>query len=120
MLRDLNTLSQLMSVDPCLSLGGVLDAEVCQCRDGTWKCHILLYAGTTQSPAHLDRWELRSRDGLLLAYHDIPHGNESEAIQDSLDGIEIPDNVDQVMLRAHNRQQGYVGMPMALPLHRLN
>lgn len=117
--RSLTDLGLVLAMSPSLSHGEVLDAEVRQSRDGTWSCDVVLYSDPYETSSNLDRWEIHSKDGTLIASHALVQAETLEEVSDTLEGIEIPDTVEQVTLRAHDKVKGYVGNPIALKLRRL-
>ena len=66
---------------------------------------------------YADKWDVLSEDGTVLGtrvlYH--PHVNEQPFTR-SLSGVEIPDSVKRVTIRAHDSEHGYGGKTMTVDL----
>lgn len=59
---------------------------------------------------HANRWEVRTPDGKRLAVRELahPHDNEQPFTR-SLTDVQIPDDVDEVVVRARDSRHGYGG-----------
>ena len=66
---------------------------------------------------YVDRWEVLTLDGNLLAtrtlYH--PHVDE-QPFQRELAGVAIPDNITTVVVRAHDSVHGFSGVTQTVTL----
>lgn len=66
---------------------------------------------------YADRWEVLAPDGTLLGtrtlYH--PHVNEQPFTRE-LSGVSIPDDITEVMIRAHDSVHGFSGVTQTIAL----
>lgn len=66
---------------------------------------------------YADRWEVLSPDGEVLATRILAHPHEDEQpFTRSLSGVQIPDGIDQVILRAHDSVHQYGGETIMVQL----
>lgn len=66
---------------------------------------------------YADRWEVRTIDGKRLAVRELahPHDNEQPFTR-ALTGVEIPDDVDEVVIRARDSRHRYGGEEVTVKL----
>jgi hypothetical protein len=66
---------------------------------------------------YANRWEVVSPDGEVLATRVLMHPHEQEQpFTRSLSGIEIPKQLNEVIVRAHDSVHGYGGRELKIPL----
>ena len=107
----------------CLSAGAfageadVVEVVVAANDRGGYNFTVTVAHGDTGWDHYADRWEVLDGNGNILGtrtlYH--PHVNEQPFTR-SLSGIEIPDRVRVVTVRAHDRVHGYGGKVVSVDL----
>jgi hypothetical protein len=95
----------------------VVEVVVAANDRGGYNFTVTVAHGDTGWDHYADRWEVLDGDGNILGtrtlYH--PHVNEQPFTR-SLSGIEIPDRVRVVTVRAHDRVHGYGGKVVSVDL----
>lgn len=73
----------------------------------------------TGEEKYADRWEVRTIDGEVLGERILthPHVNEQPFTR-SLNGLEIPDEIDDVVLVAHDSVLGFCGAELTVAVER--
>ena len=67
---------------------------------------------------YANRWEVLTADGDLLATRELAHPHENEQpFTRSLRGVQIPDGVDRVLIRANDSVHGYGGKTTTVTLN---
>lgn len=87
-------------------------------RNGaTFTFHVTVAHGDTGWDHYADRWEVVGPDGTVLATRVLahPHVNEQPFTR-SQSGIEIPQGIRSVTVRAHDSVDGYGGNEMIVEL----
>lgn len=68
---------------------------------------------------YADKWEVLDPGGELVAVRKLAHPHESEQpFTRSLAGVQIPDGVDEVTIRAHDSKHGYGGRELVVRIPR--
>ncbi len=68
---------------------------------------------------YADKWDVVAPGGAVLGTRVLLHPHESEQpFTRSLGGVEIPENVAEVTLRAHDSVHGYGGKEVTVKLPR--
>lgn len=66
---------------------------------------------------YADKWDVVGPDGTVLGTRVLLHPHETEQpFTRSLSGVELPDGLDQVVIRAHDSVNGYSGNEFVLEL----
>ena len=86
----------------------IVDAKANATSAGNYRFDVTLRHADSGWEHYADGWEVIAPDGRRLGrrtlYH--PHVDEQPFTR-SLSGIEIPDGVDHVLIRAHDKKHGY-------------
>ena len=87
------------------------DAEVVDARatqsGGTWRFDVAVRHPDTGWDHYADKWEVMAPDGTVLGTRVLLHPHETEQpFTRSLSGVEIPDDVEEVLIRAHDNVDG--------------
>lgn len=97
----------------------VLAAEATQAADGTWRFDVTLSSPYDTPAKYADAWRVRHSDGteygIRILGHD--HANEQPFTR-SESGIEIPDDVDTVIIEARDLLDGWGGATLEFALER--
>ncbi len=99
------------------SEAGVMGVEVARDRNG-WRFDVTVLHDDEGWDHYADKWDVIGPDGTVLATRVLLHPHETEQpFTRSLGGVEIPDGVTEVEIRAHDNVHGYGGkvMKVALP-----
>lgn len=97
----------------------VLEVRVMSEAAGTWRFDATVAHGDTGWDHYADAWEVVAPDGKVLATRTLAHPHEAEQpFTRSLGGVFIPDDVDEVRLRAHDSTHGYGGAEVIVDLPR--
>ena len=84
---------------------------------GGYNFAVTVAHGDTGWDHYADRWEVLDGDGKILGTRTLhhPHVNEQPFTR-SLSGVEIPDHVTVVTIRAHDRVHGHGGKVVSVDL----
>ena len=97
----------------------VIDATATKAPDGTYTFSVTVKSDDTGWEKYADRWEVLSPDGAVLGVRVLshPHENEQPFTRDQ-SGIIVPAGVTKVIIRAHDKVEGFGGkeLEIALPL----
>ena len=82
---------------------------------GVYNFAVTVSHGDTGWEHYADRWEIVDDDGSILGTRVLhhPHVNEQPFTR-SLPGVEIPDHLNKVTVRAHDSVHGYGGKVVAV------
>jgi len=111
----------------CLSAAGgaaggeadVLKAEIQAGADGRYAITVTLLHADEGWDHYADRWEVLGSEGRVIATRELahPHVNEQPFTR-SLRGIELPEGLERVTIRAHDSRHGYGGKTLELEVPR--
>lgn len=96
----------------------VVDARFEQASDGTYAFHVTVRHDDAGWDHYADKWQVVSEDGSIVYGERIllhPHENEQPFTR-SQSGIDIPDDIEAVIVRAHDKVHGWGGAEMRIPL----
>jgi hypothetical protein len=97
----------------------VVGAEAAEEGAGTWRFDVTVRHADEGWDHYADRWEVLAPDGSLLAERVLLHPHVGEQpFTRSLGGVAIPDEVDRVILRAHDSVHGLGGAEITVELDR--
>ena len=95
----------------------VVRAEVRAEGGGAWRFRVTVAHGDTGWDHYADKWDVVAPDGTVLGTRVLLHPHETEQpFIRSLGGVEIPQGVSEVTLRAHDRVHGYGGKEVTVKL----
>jgi hypothetical protein len=94
----------------------VIDVKVT--RDGnTYAFDVTVKSDDTGWDKYADKWDVVAPDGAVLGTRVLAHPHEDEQpFMRSLSGVVIPDSVNSVIIRAHDKVEGYGGTEMTVKL----
>jgi len=95
----------------------VVEAEATQRGDGTWRFSATLRHADEGWDHYADQWQVVAPDGTVLGTRTLhhPHTNEQPFTR-SLSGVEVPDGVDTVTIRARDSVHGRGGETVTVEL----
>ncbi len=95
----------------------VVRAEARAEGGGAWRFRVTVAHGDTGWDHYADKWDVVAPDGTVLGTRVLLHPHETEQpFIRSLGGVEIPEGVSEVTLRAHDRVHGYGGKEVTVKL----
>lgn len=95
----------------------VVAATYEQASDGSYTFHVTVRHADTGWDHYADRWEIVAPDGTVLATRVLLHPHETEQpFTRSLPNVEIPDDVPEVTIRAHDSVHGPGGAEVTVAL----
>jgi hypothetical protein len=95
----------------------VVDVRAAQSGDGTWRFDVTVLHADAGWDHYADKWDVVGPDGTVFGERVLlhPHDNEQPFTR-SQTGIQIPDDVSEVAVRAHDSVHGYGGAQMSVDL----
>ncbi|MDW3207414.1 MAG: hypothetical protein R8L07_17895 [Alphaproteobacteria bacterium] len=97
----------------------VLAVDITAQGNGTYRFDVTVRHADEGWDHYADGWEILTEDGTSLGYRKLhhPHVNEQPFTR-SLSGVEIPDGVDRVVVRAHDSVHEWGGAEMTVTVPR--
>jgi hypothetical protein len=93
----------------------VIDASASKAADGTYTFSVTVKSDDTGWDKYADRWEVVTVDGKLLGTRVLAHPHEDEQpFTREQSGIKIPAGTKQVIIRAHDKVEGFGGKEVSL------
>lgn len=84
---------------------------------GTWTFEVTIRHPDTGWDHYADGWAVLAPDGTQLGYRKLHHPHETEQpFTRSLSGVSVPDNLDRVIIRAHDSVHGWSDQRYTLKL----
>ena len=97
----------------------VVAAEAVREGDGTWRFRVTVAHADEGWDHYADRWEVLTEDGRVLGTRVLLHPHENEQpFTRSLGSVTIPEDIESVILRAHDSVHGNGGAELLLKLQR--
>ena len=97
----------------------VVAVEAAQEGAGTWRFDVTVAHGDEGWDHYADKWEVLAPDGTILGTRVLLHPHVGEQpFTRSLGGVAIPEDIDRVILRAHDSVHGLGGAEVAVELAR--
>lgn len=95
----------------------ILDATAVREPGGSWRISATIAHDDTGWDHYADRFEVLAPDGALLGTRVLLHPHVTEQpFTRSLTGLDIPEGVTEVFLRAHDSVHGYGGAEITVTL----
>jgi hypothetical protein len=94
----------------------VIDVKVM--RDGnTYAFVVTIKSDDTGWEKYADKWDVVGPDGAVLGTRVLAHPHEDEQpFTRSLEGVAVPAGVTEVLIRAHDKVEGYGGKQLVVKL----
>lgn len=97
----------------------VINVKVSMERPGFYHFDVTLKSDDTGWEKYADKWDVVAPDGSVLGTRVLLHPHETEQpFTRSLSGVEIPNEITTVRIRAHDKVEGYGGREMNVELPR--
>lgn len=85
--------------------------------DGSYNFHVTVRHADSGWDHYADKWQVMGADGAVLGERMLVHPHETEQpFTRSLSGVEIPDGLRQVTVRAHDKIHGFGGVEMKVQI----
>lgn len=95
----------------------VVAAKATPTAGGTYRFDVTLRHADTGWDHYADAWQVLAPDGRVIATRKLLHPHvEEQPFTRSLGGVKIPDGLDRVRIRGHDKVDGYGGKEMTLML----
>jgi hypothetical protein len=95
----------------------VVAVEVTREPAGTYAFSVTIRSEETGWDKYADRWEVLGPDGTILGTRVLLHPHvDEQPFTRSLGGVEIPEGIDAVTVRAHDSVDGFGGAEMTVAL----
>lgn len=97
----------------------VMDATLTQDDDGTWTAAVTISSPYDSPEQYADAWRLLTpdREELTVRVLAHPHANEQPFTR-SKSGIEIPDDIDEVIVQGRDLVNGWGGTELTVDVPR--
>jgi hypothetical protein len=109
----------LLSVPALQAFAGkadVLDADV-DCEEGVCRFAVTVQHADEGWNHYADNWEILDQDGNVIAVRELAHPHVREQpFTRSLGNVEIPENVDRVVIRSHDSVHGNGGKELVVEI----
>jgi hypothetical protein len=103
---------------PASALAGkadVIKVKISPQGAGIYAFDVTVRSDDTGWEKYADRWEVVAPDGTVLGTRVLAHPHEDEQpFTRSLDGVAIPRSITKVIVRAHDKREGFGGREMTL------
>ncbi|MEQ9642194.1 MAG: hypothetical protein RIM84_19370 [Alphaproteobacteria bacterium] len=91
----------------------VIAVDVVRTEPGVYRVDVTVRHDDTGWDHYADKWDVMAPDGTLLGTRVLLHPHETEQpFTRSLGGVAIPESLDYVKVRAHDKVHGYGGKEM--------
>ncbi|CAN0592823.1 unnamed protein product [Laminaria digitata] len=95
----------------------VTDVQVHQASDGSWRFDVTVRHADEGWDHYADRWEVVDAEGNVYGTRVLAHPHvDEQPFTRSLSGIEFPDDLEEVIVRARDSVHGYGGAEVVIPL----
>jgi hypothetical protein len=95
----------------------VISVDAARSADGNWRFEVTVRHDDTGWDHYADKWEVLGPDGKVLATRVLAHPHVGEQpFTRSLSGVEIPQGMKRVRVRAHDSVHGYGGSELEAEL----
>lgn len=96
----------------------VIDVQIAG-ANGVYRFGVTVRHGDTGWEHYADKWDVVAPDGTVLGTRVLLHPHETEQpFTRALGGVPIPDSIDRVTLRAHDKGHGYGGAEITVTVPR--
>jgi len=97
----------------------VVGVKIIKEGTGTYRFDVSVRHSDQGWKHYADKWDVLAPDGTVLGTRELAHPHEGEQpFTRSLQGVEIPDGVVQVSVRAHDSVHEYGGAEMSVQVPR--
>lgn len=97
----------------------IVAAKVVPEREGTYQVHVTIRHADTGWDHYADGWAVELPDGTRIGYRTLYHPHvEEQPFTRSLSGLQIPQEVSAIVIRAHDSVHGYSKATLSIPVPR--
>jgi hypothetical protein len=97
----------------------VVAAVATEDEPGLWSFSVTLSSPYDSRERYADSWRVRAADGTVYGERFLSHDHANEQpFTRSQSGIEIPENIDQVIIEGRDQLSGWGGTTLTLTLDR--
>lgn len=97
----------------------VVGVKIVKEGTGTYRFDVTVKHGDEGWNHYSDKWDVLAPDGTVLGTRTLAHPHENEQpFTRSLQGVRIPDSVENVTVRAHDSVHGFGGMAQTVQVPR--
>ena len=95
----------------------VVKVDVTHTGDDTYKFDVTVRHADEGWKHYADQWDVMTPDGTVLGTRILVHPHvDEQPFTRSLAGVKIPENIDEVTVRAHDLVHGYGGKTVTVAL----
>jgi hypothetical protein len=95
----------------------VVEARIVPEASGTYRFDVTVRHDDEGWGHYADGWEIVASDGSVLATRTLLHPHvDEQPFTRSLSGVELPQGISEVTIRAHDKVHGYGGEEVAVPI----
>ncbi len=95
----------------------VVAVTVTTSSNGGYYFEVTVRSDETGWDKYADRWEVLAPDGTVLGTRVLHHPHvEEQPFTRGLRGVTVPDHIEEVIVRAHDSVEGFVGEEMSVQL----
>jgi hypothetical protein len=88
----------------------VIEVKITKQADATYNFDVTIKSDETGWDKYADKWDVLAPDGTILGTRVLAHPHvDEQPFTRSLDGVAIPAGVSEVIIRAHDKVEGYGG-----------
>lgn len=107
----------LMSAVAVAGEADVTDVKTVKSSDGTWSFDVSVLHGDEGWDHYANRWDVMAPDGTVLGTRTLLHPHETEQpFTRSLRGVNVPDGIETVTIRANDSVHGGGGREFTVDL----
>lgn len=97
----------------------VVGVKIVKEGTGTYRFDVTIRHGDKGWKHYANRWDVLTPDGVILGTRELAHPHETEQpFTRSLQGVKIPEGVEEVSVRAHDSVHGTGGAEMRVQVPR--
>ncbi len=109
--------SMLLTTAAFAGKADVVDVKVTRQGAGTYSFDVTIRSDETGWDKYADKWDVVSPDGKVLGTRVLAHPHvDEQPFTRSLEGVAVPDSIKKIVIRAHDKVEGYGGKEMAVEL----
>ena len=105
---------------PALALAGkadVLGVQMVRTGTGVYRVTVTVQHDDTGWAHYADKWDVVAPDGTVLGTRTLLHPHETEQpFTRSLSDVAIPESIEHVIVRAHDKVDGYGGLEVKVQM----
>lgn len=97
----------------------VIDASATRTAEGTWRFSATLSSPYDSPRRYADAWRVLTTEGTELGVRELAHDHAGEQpFTRSLSGVQVPPEVDEVIIQGRDQVSGWGGATVQVQLNR--